>query len=284
MTLRLDDIRAVVTGSTRGLGRAFTEDLARRGASVVVNGTTPDGTDEAVERLRTLGFRAVGVAGSVADPEVCEALVKAAVDEFGGIDLLVNNAGNTADRSILKMTPEEFDRVVNVHLRGTWATSAAAARAMKSHGGAIVNVTSGAGLFGMFGQSNYSAAKAGIIGLTRVLHLELAKYGIRANALAPAARTDMTGVFQHGDVEHAVVFPEPEDVAPIVSYLASSGAAHIAGQVVSFDGTELSIWSHPEPSTTITHDSWNDADFAEALPESAMQAFHPDRWGSGVMN
>lgn len=286
MLRELADLRVVVTGSTRGLGRAFAEAFVDAGAAVVVNGTTAASTDAAVDDLRGRGARIVGLAGSVADVEVADALIAACVAEWGGIDVLVNNAGITADRSLVKMTPEEFDAVVAVHLRGTWACSAAAAREMRTGGGgSIVNITSGSGLFGMFGQSNYAAAKAGIIGLSRVMHLELARYGVRINALAPVAATDMTATFDDGTgPAHSVQFPPAAAVAPLVTFLASPAAAEVAGQVLSFDGEVLSVWSHPEPTEVVSRTTWTPGDFASALESAHLQHFHPDRWGTGVVS
>ena len=274
--------RAVVTGSTRGLGRAFTDALVETGASVVVNGTTPDGVDRVLADMRARGADVRGVVGSVADYEVCERLISTCVDEFGGIDLLVNNAGVTRDRSLMKMSVEEFDEVIAVHLRGTWACGSIAARAMREQGGAIVNIASGSGLFGMFGQANYAAAKAGIVGLSRVMHLELSRFGIRTNVLAPVAQTDMTEVFMTGAVGHTEEFPPPADVAPVVAFLGSDAARHVSGQVISFDGSRLSVWSHPKATSTAIGARWTTELFAQALAPSMMEEFHPDRWGSGT--
>jgi len=279
----LSDVPCVVTGSTRGLGRAFAEALAAAGAPVVVNGTDPVVTEAAAAAVREQGGQAIACAGSVASPEFGEQLVQACVREYGGIGLLVNNAGLTRDRSLTRMTAAEFDEVVAVHLRGAWACGAAAARAMRASGGAILNITSGAGLFGIFGQANYAAAKAGIIGLTRVMDLELSRFGIRVNALAPVARTGMTAVFEAGAVAHQLTFPPPETVAPIVVYLAGAAARHLHGQVLSFDGTQLSVWSHPEPTATWSReDGWTPAAFGDTLTPGVMQHPHPDRWGAGI--
>ncbi len=211
----LGGLPAVVTGSSRGLGRAFAGALAAAGAPVVVNGTDPGTTESVAAAIRGRGGRAIACAGSVADPAFCQQLVRACVSEYGGIGLLVNNAGITRDRSLTRMTTAEFDEVVAVHLRGAWACGAAAARAMRAAGGVILNITSGAGLFGTFGQANYAAAKAGIVGLTRVMDLELGRFGIRVNALAPVARTDMTAVFGHGAGTAGALAPlAPAPAAP----------------------------------------------------------------------
>lgn len=285
MGIDLKGLPAVVTGSSRGLGRAFALALARAGARVVVNGTDPDAAHDTVQAIRDAGGTAVAAVGSVADHDVCQRLVGVCVAEFGSIGLLVNNAGLVRDRSLVKMTPEEFDLVVAVHLRGTWSCSAAAARAMRATGGAIVNIASGSGLFGMFGQANYAAAKAGIVGLTRVMDLELARSGIRVNVLTPVARTGMTAVFDRAaGVHHELAFPPPETVAPIVVHLASEEARHLRGQVLSFDGTVLSVWSHPRATATWDRGSgWAPEDFGAVLTADVMEPVHPDRWGSGAV-
>ena len=280
----LAGLASVVTGSSRGLGRAFAEALAAAGACLVVNSTDPDAAESAAAAIRERGGQAIACAGSVADPRFCEQLVQACVGEYGGIGLLVNNAGVTRDRSFTRMTAAEFDEVIAVHLRGTWACSAAAARAMRSSGGAILNITSGAGLFGTYGQANYAAAKAGILGLTRVMDIELIRFGIRVNALAPVARTDMTAIFDRGAVTHELEFPAPESVAPIAVYLAGEAGSHLHGQVLSFDGTQLSVWSHPEATSTWTRaEGWTPGAFGNVLTDDVMEHPHPDRWGTGIL-
>ena len=284
MSIDLDGLPAVVTGSSRGLGRAFALALGAAGARVVVNGTQEGPTHETVAAITAAGGTAVAAVGSVADHAFCEHLIETCVSEFSSIGLLVNNAGMTRDRSLFKMTPEEFDQVVAVHLRGTWSCTTAAAKAMRSTGGSIVNISSGAGLFGMFGQANYAAAKAGIVGLNRVIDLELSRFGVRANVLAPVARTDMTAVFDGADVAHRLPFPPPESVAPVVVYLASDEARDIRGQVLSFDGTVLSVWSHPKAMATVERaGGWAPDDFADVLAPDVMERTHPDRWGAGVL-
>jgi NAD(P)-dependent dehydrogenase (short-subunit alcohol dehydrogenase family) len=280
----INGFAAVVTGSSRGLGRAFAEALAVAGAALVVNGTDPETAELTAAAIRARGGRAIARAGSVADPEFCERLVRTCVEEYGQLDLLVNNAGITRDRSLTRMTAAEFDEVIAVHLRGTWACGVAAARAMRARGGAIVNITSGAGLFGTYGQANYAAAKAGIIGLTRVMDTEFSCFGIRVNALAPVARTDMTAVFAVGAVTHELEFPPPESVAPIVVYLAGAAGSHLHGQILSFDGTQLSVWSHPEATSTWTQPAWTPEAFEAVLTADVMQYPHPDRWGAGILS
>jgi NAD(P)-dependent dehydrogenase (short-subunit alcohol dehydrogenase family) len=284
----------VVTGSTRGLGRAIAVDLAAHGADVVVNGTDADRVAAVEAEIVAAGGRAVGVSGSVADLDVCEALVERCVGDFGGIDLLVHNAGIVRDRTLLKMSPEEFDEVVAVHLRGAWGCARAAARAMAAAGGGhILNVTSGASLFGAYGQCNYAAAKGGINGLTRALSVELPAWGIRVNALSPVAMTDMTQTVidrlavlsaASGATADVPTFPPAADVAPLVTFLASDAAPAVNGQVFEFDGRELALWTHPDQvGRRALEARWGHADFAAFFADGApLQELHPSRWGGGV--
>ena len=286
MTVDLDGLPAIVTGSSRGLRRAFAQALAAGGARVIVNGTDGRTAHDTAAAIRDNGGSALACVGSVADDAFCRHLVQTCVRTYGGLGMLVNNAGLTRDRSLAKMTVDEFDDVVGVHLRGTWSCSSAAARVMRADGGGrIVNITSGAGLYGTFGQANYSAAKAGIIGLTRVLDLELIRYGIRVNALAPVAHTDMTAVFKtDAAIGHRLEFPPAESVAPLVVHLAGPRSDHLHGQVLSFDGTRLEVWSHPEVTASYELPArWTGDDFSRLLTAEIMQRPHPDRWGVGVV-
>jgi NAD(P)-dependent dehydrogenase (short-subunit alcohol dehydrogenase family) len=290
----LEGKRAVVTGSTRGIGRAIAVDLAANGASVVVNGTDPARVAAVEADIVAADGTAVGVHGSVADLAVCEALVARCVATFGGIDLLVHNAGIVRDRTLLKMTPEEFDEVVAVHLRGAWGCAKFAALAMAPAGrGHILNVTAGAGLYGSFGQCNYAAAKGGINGLTRALTVELGDRGIRVNALSPVAMTDMTQTVvdrvaalsaASGVPSEPPPFPPAEDVAPLVTFLASDAAPAVTGQIFEFDGRELALWTHPEQVGSRELDRpWQQDDFADYFGSGALlQSLHPGRWGGGV--
>lgn len=238
MSLGLDGLRVVVTGSTRGLGLAFARELAGHGARVVVNG---------VDRARCAAVAgelgAVGVAGSVADPSVADALVAASIEHHGGVDAVVNNAGIVRDGAFRRLEVDAFDEVVGVHLRGTWLVTRAAVLAAAGPL-AVVNVTSGSALYGLVGQANYAAAKGGVDALTRALTVELAGRGVRVNAIYPRAHTDMTaGVGAHPSVaEH---LGPPEDVAPLVAYLVSPWSARVAGQLIAFDGRSLEVWTHP---------------------------------------
>jgi 3-oxoacyl-[acyl-carrier protein] reductase len=279
--------RAVVTGSTRGLGFAFARELAEQGASVVINGRDARACAKAEAQLSASGTAVASVPGSVADEQVAEQLIATCVDRFGGVDLLVNNAGITRDRTLLKMSAEDFDEVVAVHLRGAWAASRSAARAMRAAGGSIVNIVSGSALYGLVGQCNYAAAKGGMLALTRALSLELRRYQIRVNAVYPTALTDMTRPLFELAAPGALDswFRPPQDVAPLVAFLASDQSAQITGQVLAFDGRELTVWSHPEPVSAVRRDGpWNSGDMAAALlgEPSPLAALHPDQLGRHV--
>ncbi len=259
--------RIVVTGASRGLGRATAVACAANGADVVINGRDETALEGTRELVSSHGVRCEVVVGSVADYAVCEAIVGRSVDVFGGLDCLVNNAGITRDRTLLKMSPEEFDDVVAVNLFGTFACGKLAAQAMKETGGAIVNLVSNTAFSGAVGQSNYGASKAGVAGLTRTWVRELGRYGIRVNAVWPIAVTDMTkGLVTHMREQRTaggesvtdidLGFGQPEDVAQIVVYLLSDAASAINGQIVTFNGRRLALWSHPSEIVKVERDDW----------------------------
>jgi NAD(P)-dependent dehydrogenase (short-subunit alcohol dehydrogenase family) len=239
----LKDRVAIVTGAGRGVGRAVALELAREGAKVVVNdpGVSLQGAptderpaDEVVREIRSHGGEAVASYDSVAGFASAEHIVRAAHDSFGRLDVLVNNAGIIRDRTLFKMTEDDFDTVLAVHLKGTFNMCRHAAPVMRDEGyGRIINMTSAAGLKGNFGQTNYSAAKAGIIGLTMTLALELKKYGITVNAFAPRATTRMTGAIPaaRDPVKNRGDETSPEHNAPFVSFLASEAAGGVTGQI-----------------------------------------------------
>lgn len=256
---RLQGKRVVVTGSSRGLGRAFAMAMAAEGASVVINGTNSEALKEVESAIRKAGGEVAVVQGSVAEEAVCESLISTCVERFGGIDVLVNNAGIVRDRTLLKMTMEEWDEVIAVNLRGAFGCTRAAARAMREAGGGhIIQIISNSGLSGGFGQGNYAAAKAGMMGLLRTAVLELSRFGIRNNAVWPIAETDMTQVvFERArnlaeDKGESVPDPvkmgfgKPEEVAAGLVWLASEDAARFDGQCMTFNGRKVALWTHPE--------------------------------------
>ncbi|MBV6509887.1 MAG: putative short-chain type dehydrogenase/reductase [Acidimicrobiales bacterium] len=246
----LEGKTAIVTGAGRGLGRAHALALAAHGARVVVNdlGTDVEGNgtgqvaEEVVETITSAGGEAVANLGSCADFDAAGDLIAQAVDTFGSLDILVNNAGNVRDRTIFNMTEEEWDSVINVHLKGHFAPTHHAcaywrqeAKAGRARAGRIVCTTSQSGLFGNPGQANYAAAKAGIAAFTQVVAMEMARYGVTANAVAPAARTrmseDLIGPAPEGFDPMA-----PENVSPLVVWLASDDAHWVTGQVFHMMG------------------------------------------------
>lgn len=239
---------AVVTGSSRGIGRAVAEELARAGFDVCLNCSSERGLPAARELAVALesahGVRALAVAANVADAAEAEALVAAAHEAFGRVDVLVNNAGITRDGLIARMKEEDFDAVIDVNLKGTFnCCKAAAQRMMKQRYGRIVNLSSVVGVAGNAGQANYAASKAGVIGLTKSIARELAARNITANAVAPGfIETDMTDALSEKQREAimgriaAKRLGAPEDVAALVRFLASEEAGYVTGQVICIDG------------------------------------------------
>ena len=239
--LRFDGRVAIITGAGGGLGRAHALELARRGAAILVNdlGGLVDGSGgsssaarRVVAEIRALGGEAAANDDSVATPEGGAAIVQAAVEAFGQVDILINNAGILRDKAFHKMDATMIDTVIDVHLKGACYVSQPAFRLMRGQGyGRIINTSSASGLFGNFGQANYGAAKAGLAGLTRVLALEGAGHGIKVNAIAPIALTRMTEDLL-GPLAPRV---SPESVSPIVAYLAHQDCA-VNGHVYSVAG------------------------------------------------
>jgi NAD(P)-dependent dehydrogenase (short-subunit alcohol dehydrogenase family) len=283
----LDGKRVVVTGASRGLGRSFATAMAAQGASLVINGTQPDRLAETAALVAALGGPCEQVLGSVAEVDVCQAIVARAVEAYGGVDVLVNNAGIVRDRTLLKMTPEEFDDVIAVNLRGTWACGRAAADAMREGGGTIINVVSNSGLTGAIGQTNYAAAKAGVVGMTLSWTRELARYGIRVNAVWPVAVTDMTQVVidnverRAREAGREVPTPQdmglgdPDEVANVVVYLASDKASAVNGQIVTFNGRKMALWALPREVNVEVRDGWTLDDVVEQFPLTVGAELQP---------
>lgn len=238
----------VITGSSRSLGRQFALACAREGASLVINGTDAHALAGVRDELVALGAEVEVVVGSVAETPVCNALVDTCVERFGGIDVLVNNAGIVRDRTLLKMTDEDFDEVIAVDLRGPFLCTRRAAQVMKEQGGGhIIHITSASGLVGNFGQTNYAAAKAGLIGMMYTAVKELGRYNIRSNAMWPVARTDMTQplIEKAGKTAAELGFGEAEDVALGLVWLASDAASQLNGQCLTFNGRKTALWRSP---------------------------------------
>ncbi|MBW6434194.1 SDR family NAD(P)-dependent oxidoreductase [Actinoplanes hulinensis] len=248
----LDGRVAIVTGAGQGLGAAEAEALAAAGARMVLNDLPGPALDAVVERIRTAGGTAVAVPGDVADMATGEALVKAAVDGFGGLDVLVNNAGVLRDRMIFSMSEQEWDTVVRVHLRGHFVTTRFATAwwrdRSKDEGGPvyarIVNTASEAFLLGSAGQANYAAAKGGIVSLTLATARGCARHGVRVNAICPRARTGMTGELM-GPPPSGADPMAPDRVAPLVVHLAGPSGARITGEVFVVHGDVVALLGPP---------------------------------------
>ncbi len=235
---------AVVTGGTRGIGLASARLLAEDGASVVVSGRDAGRLDAAVKELEALGVAALGIAADAAKREDCDRLVDAAKERFGRIDVLVNNAGMTRDQLLVRMKDDDWDQVLDVNLRGVFLMTRAAAKVMmRQKSGRIINITSTAGAMGNAGQVNYSAAKAGVIGLTKAAARELAHWNILVNAVAPGLiDTDMTATVP-AEARQALLDQVPlkrigvaREVAEMVRFLAGDGGAYITGQTIHVNG------------------------------------------------
>ncbi len=235
---------ALVTGAGRGIGRTIALRLAARGAKVVVNNLSPDRNAEVCEAIRAAGGEAAGVVGSVDDPAVAEACVKAAVEGFGRLDIVVNNAGITRDGLLARMSDEQWAEVLQVNLTGAFNVLRAATRPMmRQRSGRIINISSVVGRMGNAGQANYAASKAGLLGLTKAAARELASRGITVNAVAPGfideGMTQQLGEELRGLMRNQIPlgrFGTSEDVAAVVEFLASEAAGYVTGQTLSVDG------------------------------------------------
>jgi len=282
---------AVVTGAARGIGREIALLMAKHGARVVVNdlGGTADGAggaatpaDEVVNEIKGLGGEAVASYESVASMKGGAGIVQAALDHFGGIDIVVNNAGILRDRMIFNMTEEEWDGVIATHLKGTFAVTRAAAPHMREKKwGRIINMTSTSGLVGNIGQANYAAAKLGIVGFTKVVALDMARYNVTANCISPFAWTRMIGTIPtETEAQKARVDKikqmGPEHIAPVAVFLASDAAKEISGQVLGVRGKEIMLFGHMRPLRSIHHDrGWTPERLAEMFPGTLRHHLAP---------
>lgn len=272
---------AIVTGSGRGLGLAYAQELARQGASLVINDVDVVVAADAVTTITTAGGHATAVVAPVGSTGTAQQLVAAALEHFGGLDILVTNAGVLRDTVLWKMSDDDFDTVINVHLRGTFTCVREAAIHFreKGEGGRIIAIGSPTGQRGNFGQTNYGAAKAGIVGMVRTWSMELAKANVTVNAVIPVAATAMTetvpyfaaavaadraGESMPAFFRHDLGFGTADDVAGLIAYLASDAAAGVTGQAIGIGGDRLQLWSHPEPVVTEYADGgWSTPALAE---------------------
>jgi 3-oxoacyl-[acyl-carrier protein] reductase len=281
----LDGKRIAITGASRGLGRAFALAVAGEGAVVAINGTNSELLKGVQNDIRGAGGEAVSVIGSVADDDVAAELINTCVDAFGGCDVLINNAGISRSRTLMNMSPDEFDEVIAVNLRGTWSASRHAARAMRESGGLLLHVTSAAAFAGSVGQSNYAASKAGALGLMYAWDIELQRYGIRTNAIWPNAHTEMTQVLL--DMEaitaaeaglpapspESLGYGSPEAISTLAVYLASDEAADIRSQIFFFNGSKLSLMQHPSEVVIDRKSSWTLAELAAAIGDKRSKVY-----------
>lgn len=285
---------AIVTGAGRGIGRGHAQELARQGAKVVVNdlGAEVDGSGsstgpagEVVERIRATGGEAIANGDDVSDWDGAQRLVQSAIDTFGELHILVNNAGILRDRMLVNMTPEEWDAVIRVHLRGTFAPARHAAaywRGLSKAGtpldARLINTTSASGIYGNQGQSNYGAAKAAIASFTVITAQELGRYGVTVNAVSPGALTRMTEQltrWSDGDEPDTEAFDEraPENIAPVVTWLASPEARDVTGRVFNVRGGHVSVaegW-HAGPGAD-KDGRWDPAELGSVVPDLVAKA------------
>src|SRR4051795_8830345 len=282
----LDGRVAVVTGSGRGIGREFALCLAAEGAQVVVNdvgvsldgrGTEEDPAANVCREIEAQGGHAVPSYDSVTDFAAAERMINTAVESFGRIDILVNNAGIIRDKTLVKMDESDFDAVIAVHLKGSFNCTRHAAPLMKEAGyGRIINITSSAGLRGNFGQTNYCAAKAGLMGMTFVWAIELAKYGVTVNAMAPAGATRMTAnLYAEADYEPPPTL-DPALNAPMIAYLASEAAGHVNGQVFGRTDYAFTLFQTPRQIAWMWKDGgWEPSGIAEHFDATLGQHLQP---------
>ncbi len=278
---------AIVTGGGRGIGRAIAMLLAEQGAQVLVNdlGASLDGSgadtgpaQDVAGEIKKRGGEAIANTLSIAEPQNADAIVKAALDAFGHVDILVNNAGILRDRIFHKMSWSDWSDVISVHLHGSFnMCRAVAGHFREQNSGAIVHMTSTSGLIGNFGQANYMAAKLGIVGLSRGIALDMARYNVRSNAIAPFAWGRMIGSIPADTPEEKARVERiqqmtPEKIAPLAVYLACGRAEGISGQIFAVRNNEIFLFNQPRPIRTLHRsDGWT----VEALDAQLKGAFAP---------
>ncbi len=282
---------AIVTGAGRGIGRAIAELLAQEGARVVVcdigaslqgAGLDAGPAQEAVAAIKAAGGEAIASTLSIAEPQNAEQIVKAAVDAFGRVDILVNNAGILRDVIFHKMSWSDWSDVINVHLHGSFNMSRAVAGLFREQGaGSYVHMTSTSGLIGNFGQANYMAAKLGIMGLSRGIALDMQRFGVRSNCIAPFAFTRMIeSIPAQTEAEkkrvERLAQMTPDKIAPLAVYLAADAAEGISGQVFAVRNNEIFLFNQPRPIRVIHRsDGWTPEKLAEQLKGAFGPSFTP---------
>lgn len=278
----LEEKVVVVTGAGRGIGRGEALECARQGAAVVVAEFDGEAGEAVAKEIVGAGGRAVSVPGDVADSDVADGLVTNAVETFGALDAVINNAGILRDRTLVKMSDAEWDDVIRVHLRGHFAPTRAACRYWResSRPGHLVHTASTSGILGNFGQSNYGAAKAGIAAFSTIVATEMVRYNVTSNAIAPSALTRMTEALLPPDVREdrraslergEFDFFDPDNVAPFVAYLASDASSHISGKVFGVQGDSIELYQPFTSVAEIRGDGyrWD----AEAIPGRMAELF-----------
>jgi len=287
----LDGKVALVTGAGQGVGRAIAMGLAQAGAAVVVNDIgvsltgEPENTGAAaavVAEITAAKGKALANGGSVTDPEGAQRMVQAARETFGRLDLVVNNAGILRDRIFHRMSRDDWKAVLSVHLDGSFNVSSAAAALFREQGsGSFVHMTSTSGLIGNFGQANYMAAKMGIVGLSRGIALDMQRFGVRSNCIAPFAWSRMTSsIPADSEVERARVEKfkrmTPEKIAPLVVFLASDAAQGISGQIFAVRNNEIFLMSQPRPLRVLHRgEGWTPEEIAAMLPAALGPSLVP---------
>ncbi len=283
---------ALITGAGRGVGRGIALEFAKAGAAILVNdlGVSLAGTEagslspaeEVAGEIIACGGKAVANADNVASWDGGQAMIQAAIDNFGRIDVVVNNAGNLRDGLFHKMTEEEFDAVIAVHLKGTFNVSRAAAPFFKTqNSGAYIHMTSTSGLVGNFGQANYAAAKLGIAGLSKSIALDMQRFNVRSNAVAPFAWTRMVSSIPTDTPEQqkrveGLKKLVPEKIAPFVVALGSDAGAHVTGQLFGVRNNEIYLFSQPRPIRTAhTAEGWTPETVAERVFPMFQNDFYP---------
>ena len=283
---------ALITGAGRGIGREIALQMAAAGAAVVVNdmGTSVDGSgrddgpaDDVCREIRAGGGRAVADKGDVSDWRAAQGMVETAKQAFGGLDIVVNNAGILRDRMFHQMSPEEWDAVIKVHLYGSFNVSrAAAAHFRAQERGCFVHMTSSSGLIGNLGQSNYAAAKLGVVGLSKSIALDMARFNVRSNCISPAAFSRMTETVPGLTAEQKAVLEQkqrktrPDQIAPLAVFLASDAASEINGQIIGLRGTEVYLYSQHRPVRTLQKDGgWTQESLRERMLPAWRRSFVP---------